>query len=829
MQHRISTNEAGPESPSSEGALVEYRRRKLELAELIRSLMSVAAERDDDEKRAAAREVLARLADDAFQLAVVGQFSRGKSTLMNAILGNPYLPAGSLPMTSVVTRVSYGSAPRVLIERAGSSFPIETTLDQLERFVAQASREREKRRVVSAHVELPAEILRLGYVFVDTPGVGSAIPANTATTEAFLPEADAVIFVTSFDAPLSEAEMTFLAKVRDQVSKVFVVVNKLDLVTATEARNVLAYVREQLADSYRSSEVRVFATSARQALQARLDDDPASLAESGLAELQQTLIRFLAGEKSRVFLQRVAVRADVLARRQRIDLELARIAQADGPELTAQRKQFERGTIDLLGRVRAAGAALGERIADTLSSELAERSQTWPHELQLLLLGSDLEKRLTDSPGQKAKAQLQAARTSLLESKRTTVDGWLRERITETESLIHQLAADEIATLRALQESVGDIGAKAFGLSAVEDTAPTPTWSPTDLPQLAVRPATFDIPLELPWITSITRGNAHDRLARLSAAVKHGIDDYCDATRNALDEAAHSWTELVADNVESETRRAADRIRERLQTPDSEWHLQHLEELEQRLTAFRVALNDWHPESPLTEAAIDSGLRTTPPKSAPCIICDRIRQVPFDYIADAQYDLGTHENARVAYANGGGFCALHAWQYAQTASFLGIALTYAELADSASEQLKAAATTATNNVALGDAVERYLVETDRCPVCLAIADAQKAAIAEFSDELQGQARDGAVAALCIPHLAAILTDQPDLDQNRLLVRAVADVLGRTADDLRTYALKRDSLRRHLLNDEERYAYHQAVVHLAGDRSLARPWRIDDRI
>jgi predicted GTPase len=85
--------------------LAEYRRRRLELADLIRAVMNVAAERHDEEKESAARGLLARLAEDRFQLAVVGQFSRGKSTLMNAVLGRPYLPMEALPMTSVVTSV----------------------------------------------------------------------------------------------------------------------------------------------------------------------------------------------------------------------------------------------------------------------------------------------------------------------------------------------------------------------------------------------------------------------------------------------------------------------------------------------------------------------------------------------------------------------------------------------------------------------------------------------------------------------------------------------------------------------------------------------------
>ncbi len=165
-----STERRQHPSPSRGDVLTEYRRRKLDLAELIRAAMNLAEERRDQERIASARELLARLAEDRFQLAVVGQFSRGKSTLINAILGHSYLPTGVLPMTSVVTTVRYGSRPRATVRRTETAFPIKTSVDDLARFVAQASAEREELGVASVDIEVPAEVLRLGFCFVDTPG-----------------------------------------------------------------------------------------------------------------------------------------------------------------------------------------------------------------------------------------------------------------------------------------------------------------------------------------------------------------------------------------------------------------------------------------------------------------------------------------------------------------------------------------------------------------------------------------------------------------------------------------------------------------------------------
>lgn len=92
--------------------LTDYAARRLELGDMIRAALHIARDTGDDQTERRCRDLLARLATDRFSLAVVGQFSRGKTTLMNALLGGAYLPMGALPMTSVITTVRYGSRPR---------------------------------------------------------------------------------------------------------------------------------------------------------------------------------------------------------------------------------------------------------------------------------------------------------------------------------------------------------------------------------------------------------------------------------------------------------------------------------------------------------------------------------------------------------------------------------------------------------------------------------------------------------------------------------------------------------------------------------------------
>jgi len=116
-----------------------YQRRRLDLADVIRATLYIARVYGDGQREQEARQLLERLASGRFQLAVAGQFSRGKTTLLNALLGAAYLPMGALPMTSVVTTVRYGSRPRATVRRRGSPLPVDAPLTDVARFVAQAS------------------------------------------------------------------------------------------------------------------------------------------------------------------------------------------------------------------------------------------------------------------------------------------------------------------------------------------------------------------------------------------------------------------------------------------------------------------------------------------------------------------------------------------------------------------------------------------------------------------------------------------------------------------------------------------------------------------
>ncbi len=286
-----------------------YMQTKLALADQLRILREAltALGREQSERRCG--ELIVKLAEDRFTLAVLGQFKRGKSSLMNAIIGRELLPTGVLPLTSAITILKYGPAERLVVHRENSIFPDELPVSSLADYVTEKGNPSNRKKVKTAYVELPVPFLRRGVEFVDTPGVGSAITANTVTTYGFLPECDAVLFVTSVDTPMTSLELAFLKEIREYVDRIFFVVNKIDLVADVERDEVMKFVADTIRAQIGNGAVKVFPVSARKGLDGRLFGDPVLYEQSGLKALEEALASFLSEEKSVSFLAAVAHKA----------------------------------------------------------------------------------------------------------------------------------------------------------------------------------------------------------------------------------------------------------------------------------------------------------------------------------------------------------------------------------------------------------------------------------------------------------------------------------------------------------------------------------------
>ena len=246
-----------------------------------------------------------KLAKDSFTLAVLGQFKRGKSSLLNAILGKSILPTGLLPLTSAITTIRYGTTEKLVLYKENSIFPQELPLKEIASYITETNNPSNSKHIQTACLELPVPFLRYGTKFVDTPGIGSMVTANTQTTYTFLPQCDAALFVTSTDAPLNHTEMDFLHEIKQYTTKIFFILNKTDLLSSEKIIDLIEFIQRHLQqEGFLQSEI--FPLSAEKGLQAKQQHNPSLYQASGLQTLEERLINFLSREKNDLFLQKIA-------------------------------------------------------------------------------------------------------------------------------------------------------------------------------------------------------------------------------------------------------------------------------------------------------------------------------------------------------------------------------------------------------------------------------------------------------------------------------------------------------------------------------------------
>ena len=247
-----------------------------------------------------------RLIAGQFRLAVLGQFKRGKSTLLNALLGDQLLPTDILPVTAIPTFIGHGEETAVLVTFAGEESAVsfdpasgQSLGDFLNEYVTEAGNPENYRKVERVEVSHPAELLRQGIVLIDTPGIGSTHKHNTEVAYQILPQCDAALFLVSPDPPITEAELTYLKDIQQRLPRTFFLLNKVDFLDDAERIASLRFLADQLAPLC-DGIPQVLPISARNGLDSRQKNDVEGWKNSGLQQVEQNLIDFFAREKQQI-------------------------------------------------------------------------------------------------------------------------------------------------------------------------------------------------------------------------------------------------------------------------------------------------------------------------------------------------------------------------------------------------------------------------------------------------------------------------------------------------------------------------------------------------
>lgn len=236
-----------------------------DLSYRIDNLRQIAVEMGD---RAAANE-LAELREKYRtgrpNVVVVGHFKRGKSSLVNSLLGCALAPVGVTPLTAIVTAFEHDPKRSYACIYFQDGHSEETGIYEIGSYVSEEDNPDNQKAVAMVRLfECNLPILQT-MTLIDTPGLGSAHLHNTATTQAFIPRIDAALFVLSADLPISESDIAFLEELKKTVPTIFFALNKKDLLSDRDLEKLIGHNRKMIINQVglRPEDVGIIPVSAR--------------------------------------------------------------------------------------------------------------------------------------------------------------------------------------------------------------------------------------------------------------------------------------------------------------------------------------------------------------------------------------------------------------------------------------------------------------------------------------------------------------------------------------------------------------------------------------
>jgi small GTP-binding protein len=387
----------------------------------LEDLLSEVTEFADTPIAVRAHQLRQRLANDRLRIVVVGEFSRGKSTLINALIGQPVLPSRVNPTTATITAVTGGSPAEAMAEyRDGSiqryELPEERVNHFLDSLVSTANQKANRIGVFRIHI--PGRLEELQAEIIDTPGVNDLDLAREELTYNFIPQADAAVLLLDAQQPLSESERIFVREkvLQADVKRILFVINKIDEVvlggTLDDIPRVVDNVRRRLAESLGISDPPVYGVSAKCTLRARFRGEPdtspwpfinfetdlfrlaAEHATAGRMRLTCECIRDLLADQCAIIEEQVKA------------LEVA-VEELDGHlgELEIERSALEERLQQVSERVERERVRLADRVADYCREQVGTMR---------LALADQLARCTTDAEAEEFRARLAEILRSLV-------------------------------------------------------------------------------------------------------------------------------------------------------------------------------------------------------------------------------------------------------------------------------------------------------------------------------------------------------------------------------------------------------------------------------
>lgn len=310
-----------------------FRERKDSLVGLIRESSGIINDISLTQYAEGLRQLGTKVDADTFKIQIVGTFKNGKSTFINALLGEDILPTKALPCTSVINEIKYGETKKAILnfrnplpETLLSDIPtatlnhmnahgmknvppMEIEYDRISDYVTipldgDPEEISLKSPYLSVELYYPSPLLKEGVEIIDSPGLNEN-DERTAVTLEYLDKADAIIFLLSAVQACSKDEMDTIEEilVPKGFDDMFFVVNRFDMVPKREQPDIKKFVENKV-KKYTTNDV--YCLSSLNALDGKLDNDSEMLEQSGLPAFEARLSDFLTKEKGKFKLSKPA-------------------------------------------------------------------------------------------------------------------------------------------------------------------------------------------------------------------------------------------------------------------------------------------------------------------------------------------------------------------------------------------------------------------------------------------------------------------------------------------------------------------------------------------
>jgi len=341
-------------------------------------LAELAAEFGAENIAVTARSIAERVSEGRFYVACVGQFKRGKSTLLNALMGHSILPMGVVPVTTVPTIIRYGECLAARVRFADADWT-DIAVGAVAQYVSEEENPENAKGVTGVEVFVPNSLLQTGMCLVDTPGLGSVHEGNTEATREFIPHIDAAIVLIGADPPLSGEELQLVESVAREVHDLLFVLNKADRTSDAERAEAVAFARRILEKRLGRTVLQIFEVSASERLENRGPERDWDQLVQSLISLVEQSGRKLVREATERGIRRAKEQLLVVIKEERDALQRPveesehRIA-----ELHKTQEEAERALRDLGALLAAEQQRLSETFAErrkTFLKRVAESAQ----------------------------------------------------------------------------------------------------------------------------------------------------------------------------------------------------------------------------------------------------------------------------------------------------------------------------------------------------------------------------------------------------------------------------------------------------------------------